>query len=165
MRQKKLVITLLVLLAFVVSGFTYAYWASGISITQAGNETANIGIGTGAAATTTVTVTPTVDDRILVPVGRATGLQVEELTYTFVVTWVASDDEAAGATGTLEVNASANHTLINVVPTYNTDITAGVGTVTVTVVVTLTEPANQAEYAQVAGNNFTLTVTFNVTED
>jgi len=165
MRQKKLVITLLVLLAFVVSGFTYAYWASGISINQAGNETANIEIGTGAAAVTTVTVVPTVDDGVLVPVGRATGGQVESLTYTFEVTWTATDSTASGATGTLTVGASANHGLLNVVPTYNSNITAGGSTVTVTIVVTLTEPANQAEYAEVAGNNFTLTVTFNVAQN
>lgn len=162
MKNKKLVISLLVLLSLVVTGFTFAYWASGVNVTQAPNATGDIEVGVGQDAETTVTITPTLDDGVLVPAGRATGSQVEELTFTFEVTWEAVDDTAIGTNGTLLVTASANHTLFVVTPTYNTTIVADGASVLVTVVVTLNEPANQTEYAEVAGNNFTLTVTFNV---
>lgn len=161
-KKRNLIVSLLLVLSLAFTAATYAYWSSTVNVTQAPDSAENIEVGVGESASTTVLVTPTEDNGVLVPSGKAQGTQVEELTYTFEVIWEATDVDASGALGTLSVVASANHALFNVSTVYDSNIVAGGSAVLVTVTVTLTEPANQIEYDEVAGNNFTLTVTFDV---
>ncbi|MCR3906319.1 MAG: hypothetical protein NUK62_04770 [Tenericutes bacterium] len=178
MRQKNLVIGLLVMLALVVSGFTYAYWANGIA---ADSETAigTISVGTGETVTSTVNVAAAVNSQgadDLVPSGFGGTGKIESLTLTFSVDWDSTGLDASNLQSTLTV---ALDSAVNPTPTdvsslfgvsYNgtgagnaeyTIVSDG-SAVSVVVTVTLNEPANQAEYDLVAGLNITLTFSFSV---
>jgi hypothetical protein len=187
-RSRKLVIGLLIMLSVMVSGFTYAYWASAVNQGQI-TATGTVTLGEGNAAATTVTVGNQTSGGPLVPVGRAAvsqGSAVEFVVLQFSVVW-SSDiaNTAIGAAGTLAAVESA--VLINGVDTHaglvNLTIRIGAGfdvngnpigtpnnaiivdgsAVIVYVKVTLTEPSTQAIYNAVAGKNITFTMTFTAT--
>ena len=44
-KQRKVVIALLLVLTLLVTGFTYAYWASGITVTQGDVRTQQLELG------------------------------------------------------------------------------------------------------------------------
>lgn len=104
MKKRGLVISLLVLLAVITSGFTYAFWAASV----AGDDTTatgSIAIGAGSAVTTTVAVDNEVSAGLLVPSGFENGTTTfDEIVLTFQVDWTADQDGAAGTTGTLTVD-------------------------------------------------------------
>jgi len=184
MKQRKLIIGLLVTLAVAVSGFTFAFWATGLDGDS--NEIAShtVEIGSAQQATSTVSVTPdSIGDVILVPAGRtgesieapAGFTLVETVSFTFDVSWnedVDAGDLAnfAGAIGDLTV--TVDNKLINSSGTYSalvvtTDdapatITEGAAAITITITLTLTEPADATAYAAIAGQNITFDVTFAV---
>ncbi len=170
MRQKKLVITLLVLLAFVVSGFTYAYWASSITVGAIDDQDAVITIGAGEAVSTTAAVgTIGVDNEDLVPTDYVVSVGDDTAVITIPVTWN-SEDGASGALGTLvasspvlsatglleaELNAMFNVTIT----TNNVSIANGATQSVVITVVFANEPATKALYdALQAAGEITLTV-------
>ena len=177
-KQRKLIIGFMMLLALVVSGFTYAYWAGSITVTQAANKTDTIKIGTGGTVSTTVAVTGGTSNELdLVPVGREVeNTSVSSITYEFDVEWNGASDlndgktDATDATALLTATATltgADQTELNLFTVTNshstaTSVTYG-STTTVTVTVTFTsEPADAAQYAKIAGKELMLTVSFNL---
>jgi len=91
---------------------------------------------------------------------------VEEVVLTFNVLWTDEDEASHGAVGKLTIapvfdNNPSN--LLDVVVNGNDDgaITAGTSK-TITLTITLTEPADLAEYVLVANQTFTLEITFSV---
>jgi hypothetical protein len=185
MKQRKLVIGLLVMLAVAVSGFTFAFWASSVT---GNNDTATgtVTIGEGNEVSTSVVVADEAGGAtaLLVPVGHAVDTnEVEYVILQFEVDWNSTGEDANGTVGTLSFVQS--NVLIDSLATYNslvnltyqvggtvtggtlngdgsTDIIADGSTVIVYVKVTLTEPDNQTEYDAVATKNITFTGTFTV---
>lgn len=185
MRQKKLVITLLVLLAFVVSGFTYAYWASSI-VGDSESDAVSINIGTGSTVNTTVSFgggTHTGADA-LVPAGYEGTNKVSYKLLTYTVTWD-EEDGAAGALSTLavaitslQVNSGAD-TYGKVAVSYQIGGSAPVdytvdlantvaqsiangASLTVYVLVRLEEPENVTQYNFYASQEITFSVDFTI---
>lgn len=188
MRQKSLVIGLLVVMAFLVSGFTYAYWASSVvgnNLTATGTVT----VGSGNAVETDVVVGNQTGAGPLVPVGFAQyspNGSVEFVILQFSVTWISDNDLADGYLGTLsfgysnllidgvntniglltvahQIGGSFNVTTGAFEGTPNTQIEADGGPVIVYVRITMTAPGSQAVYNQVATKDITFTGTFTVT--
>jgi len=111
--------------------------------------------------------------QVLVPTGQTansvdpeSGSLTEKVTVVYTVGWTG----VTGATGTLNVakgdvtiDSSATHAgLVNVTITdASTAITTGTN-VTVTVEVTLTEPADKTAYTEIAGKAIAIPLTFNV---
>jgi len=171
--------TLLLVLAIMVGGFTFAYWASGIE----GNDTSSSGevqIGSGKVATTVVEVDDYLaEDEYLVPVGRATASSestaVESVTLTFDVVWTSEiSNTATGVEGSLKVSVdtvlidgSATYaSLVNIAGVNNYQDTAIIvdgAAVTVTLTVTLTEPSDKAAYTAIATKSIVITFDFEVT--
>ena len=177
MKQRKLVIGLLVMLAVAVSGFTFAFWSSGIS-GEEGIASNNIQIGTGEEVTTTVVVVGEASsDLELVPVDREVDSEsVSSISFTFDVTWAGASnaDDAAGATGTLNVTPvltglqSDGTTavqqdeldLFTVTAASTQTVTYGSTTEVIITVTFTTEPINAAQYALIADALLNLEVTF-----
>ncbi len=186
MKKRGLVLGLLIMLAVVVSGFTYAFWASSVTGNNS-NATGTITIGEGNAVATTVVVGNQTGAGPLVPVGLVSVSPEGSVDYVilqFSVTWTSASALANGYQGTLGFNpsnvliddADTNAGLVTI--TYqiggtvtggtlngdgSTQILADGGAVTIFVKVTLGTPATQAVYNQVAGKNITFTGTFTVT--
>lgn len=186
MRRRGLVIGLLIMLALVTSGFTYAYWAS--SVTGNNNTaTGTITIGEGDVVSTAVVVGNELSAGELVPAGLSgisQGNPVEYVMLQFSVTWTSTGSKASGYQGTLgfaasniQIDGSAVHaglvgitfqiggtvTGANFDGNGNTQILADGAAVTVWVKVVLSEPATQAAYNAIAGKDITFTGTFTVT--
>ncbi|MEC9485832.1 MAG: hypothetical protein UMR38_08225 [Candidatus Izemoplasma sp.] len=175
MKSKKLGIALLVMLALVVTTGTFAYWASNVT----GNSTSATGtitVGDGDSVTTTVNVADVIDasGNKLVPVGyeNAGENEVSSLTLTFDVNWVSSGTAASGVVGdiTLGLTSATNASSADVTSLFSAALTGGPYTVTtdgsattVSVTITLTEPANATEYNSVAAQDIDLALTFTVT--
>lgn len=175
MKQRKLVIGLLVMLAVVVSGFTYAFWAGTIT-DGTGSAAGSVQIGEGEPVTIAVSVGAQDGSTLdLVPAGfiEDTEAQDDEIIVTFAVTWT-DDDALAGiadadllaSVTNIEVGGVANpYTLISVVPSGLNASTIGLGnTVVLSFVVTMGEPADQTEYTAVAGKEITFDLTFSVNQ-
>lgn len=163
MKKRKItaVITLLIMLTVSLSIGIYAYWAGGI--TGASKEvTPEITVGTGQTAETALEVVVAGNEGTLVPEGRAVAGQVESITFTLDFVWEETTaDFVNGATGDFVIVATPSNALLQVTLTdVPTEVVLGT-TYTITVVVTLDEPADQVEYDTVAGQ--TLTVLFNLT--
>lgn len=106
MKQRKLVIGLLVILAVAVSGFTFAFWAGSVTGIEDDIASATVTIGEGNTVTTTVTIDDETSVGALVPVGReevSAGSPVEYVVLTFQVDWNSTDTLASGVAGTLAV--------------------------------------------------------------
>lgn len=185
MKQRKLVIGLLVMLAVAVSGFTFAFWASSISVTDA-TESTTINIGEGEAVTTTVVANPDVTNgKELVPSGRVvdSNTQSDSIVITFEIDWTEAGTAVDLIAGTLTAtlgdiqvaddaqgtNAVVNpNSLVNVSVVLTDGATIQVNdasTYTVTVTITLDEPADQNEYNSVANKVILFDLTFDITVD
>ena len=170
-KQRKLVIGFLLVLAVLVSGITFAYWANGIDVTQAVDETDTIQIGSGDTVTTTVLVNGgTANTLPLVPVGREVEDEsVSSITYTFAVEWAGTEDASAtGATADLTVTPTLSGLGVTELGlfTVTAETTQNVvyGSITnITIIVEFTnEPLDVAQYNLVANQELTLTVAFNL---
>jgi predicted ribosomally synthesized peptide with SipW-like signal peptide len=185
LRKKNLVLVLLVLFALAVSGTTYAYWASSVT---GSNDTAvgTINIGSGNTVSTTVTVGDANGGTdLLVPEGHDVDTnEVDYVMLQFTVAWDSTGLDASGYASTLSFGSSniqiggtttGYEDLVNISyqiggtvtgSTLNGDgstaIIADGADVTVFVLVTLTEPADQTAYNAVAGQVITFTGTFTV---
>ncbi len=173
MRQKKLVIGLLVMLALVVSGFTYAYWYS-VAGSNA-DVTGQVSVGTGKSFTTSVTVSSQVSGSILVPAGMAAYSNevgaVESVDLTFPVSWVEGSSTLTTETGTITVtvtnvainsNTTLGATYVTVTVGALSPVTVNGSAVNVVLTVTLGEPADSTDYALIAGQDITFDVNFAV---
>lgn len=169
MRQRKLIIGLLVMLALVVSSFTYAYWAS--TINQSADVPGTVTIGEGG--TTTVTAS----------FGGASASDLVPSAYdgddtavlTFPVSWAEDVLDTAGGSGTLTVAIESyslgSLTEAQIDAMFSITITQGQGSVitidgaAVNVQVTVvfhTEPATKALYDIVANGTLSVTLSFTV---
>ena len=171
MKKRGLVIGLLVMLAVITSGFTYAFWAS--SIAGADQDVpGTVTIGEGGATTVAVSFEGA-SQSDLVPTAYA---GEDTAVLTFDVEWTEDLAETAGGAGTLAVSIESytlgtlDETQIDAmfsitVTTGNGDaisVEGGVVEVTITIVFH-TEPANQTIYTQVANNTLSILVNFVVT--
>jgi hypothetical protein len=163
MKQRKLVIGLLVMLAVAVSGFTFAYWAGSVSITD---EVESTTVTIGEARSASVTAVLVSGSGTLVPIGELANSaigSVESITYTFTVDW--DDNLYVGGTADLDLvfdnfsNATAEG-LLNFAVT-GSSITEG-SQLDVTIVVTLTAPADVTEYNAIITADVTFDITFNL---
>jgi len=172
MRQKKLVIGLLVMLAVLVSGFTYAYWAAGIAAdSDQGIE--HITVGTGETVTSTVSLgSASISAGTLVPTGFAVGADVTSVTLTWTVSWASTGLDASGLSSTMTVALVSvlNPSTADVSALFNVSLNnAGSYTiisdganVTVIATITMNEPSSQAAYNTVAGLAIDFTFSFDV---
>jgi hypothetical protein len=171
MNKRGLVIGLLVMLAVITSGFTYAFWASSVAdADQSVPGTVTIGEG---GATTVVVAFGSVDAVDLVP---ATVGANNTAVLTFNVNWNEDLPDTASASGTLAVSIES-FTLGTLSETdietmFSIEVSTGNGAAISVeggqVVVTITvifenEPATQLMYAQVANGELEITVNFVVT--
>lgn len=170
-KSKALIILNIILLLALFTIPAYAYWASQINVTQAGNETDTIQVGKGKPVETTVSVNGgTANTLPLVPVGRdVEDESVSSITYAFAVEWAGAED--AGATGaTAELTVTPTLSGLDATElglfTVTAETTQNVvyGSITnITIIVEFTnEPLNAAQYNLVADRELTLTVVFNV---
>lgn len=171
-KTKLLLFANLFLLFMLLAIPTYAYWAG---LVKGNNATKPEDVIIGEAGEIETTVGVTVGSKTtgaLVPAGRATTGQVEEVTLEYNVTWVATNTGANYDVGSLEVkvenikidNNDANKDLVIITPvTTTTDITLNGEAVSITFKVTLTEPATKEIYEAVAGKTITFDLTFTVT--
>src|SRR5690606_22663176 len=88
MKKRGLIISVLVMLAVITSGFTYAFWAASVA---GGTDTAlgTINIGAGQEAETTVDIEDVLVGKKLVPEGFVVDLENEtdEVNLQFSVLW------------------------------------------------------------------------------
>lgn len=170
MKKRGLVISLLVLLAVITSGFTYAFWARSI----AGNEQQVAGtvvIGEGGKTTLDVQL-PVVTGSGLVPQAY-TG--THSATMTFNVEWTEDVANTAGGSGTLDVGVvsytlgaldeDAIDLMFTIVVTSGDGDAISVDGDAVEVLVTVTfvtEPATQEIYEEVAQGSLVITLSFSV---
>jgi len=171
MKNRKLVVGLLVMLAVVMSTLTFAYWATGVTGSDQ-TATGTIVIGEGDAVTTSVTVANQSSTGNLVPVGYdQDAADVNNVDLTFSVLWDGTGAE--GAAGTLAVTMDSieiDGETIDVSGLFTVTVTSGTGGITagtaqpVVVNVEFTnEPANAADYALIANGNLIVTLSFDVT--
>lgn len=170
MRQRNLVIGLLILLAFVFSSFTYAYWSTvELSETVASN-TVNIGEGKQQIVTASLNAAGT---GTLVPSGEVgnsiSTAPTASIVFTFDVDWN-DNTVTSGATGSLAIvvgnisNATAaTYLVFTITGGTPQNITEGAAAMTITITVTLTAPANETDYLAIINAAVTFDVTFTVT--
>ncbi len=165
MKQRKLVIGLLIILAVAVSGFTFAFW-SNISLTDTvATNTVTIGEGRQASVTALLGSAGT---GTLVPSGEVSNSisagATETVTFTFNVEW----DDNAFVLGSSTLDIVVNNVSNATVEAYlNFDITAP-GTLTegsaaalVTIVITM-DPPTETDYPNVINVPVTFDVVFTV---
>ena len=171
--KTKLVVALMFILTLGLALGVGAYWAGVVNAPADVEDTVEVTIGEAQEVVTTLVVGDTHDgeNKVLVPSGRASvstvpaGKTVTEIiTYTFSVTWEETNAQATGTLGDLSVAVSnISNSLLNVVVTPDSaEITLGGPAVVVTVELTLTEPATQAEYNAVINQVLTFDITFTV---
>jgi hypothetical protein len=151
----------------------YAYWAGTVNAPAQKDDTIAINIGEGGTVTTVLTVNGDggAAGQVLVPTGQTdNSVDPESVTEKVTVVYTVGWTGVTGATGTLnvatgDVTIDSSETyagLVNVTITNaSTAITTGTD-VTVTVEVTLTEPADQDAYTAIAGKAIAISLTFNV---
>lgn len=154
-------------------GGAYAYWAGTVNAPAQKDDTIAINIGEGGTVTTVLTVNGDggAAGQVLVPTGQTdNSVDPESVTEKVTVVYTVGWTGVTGATGTLnvatgDVTIDSSETyagLVNVTITNaSTAITTGTD-VTVTVEVTLTEPADQDAYTAIAGKAIAISLTFNV---
>lgn len=169
MKQRKLVIGLLVMLAVAVSGFTFAFWGS---IQEDTTASGNITIGTGRTVTTTAVYSEQTAG-VLVPSGlenqSAQNNAVSSITFTFNVDWDDNADYTAASDLTITTVSIQNSNLDDVSSLFNVafpnpviSLTPNAAAQAVTITITMNEPADQAAYDLVAGLAITFTFEFSV---
>lgn len=186
MKKRGLVISLLVMLAVITSGFTYAFWSS--TVREGAVASNNVTIGEAKTATFEVTLSSETSGS-LVPVGQvANSLSgaVEYVLFSFNVIWqdnfYASGDLSVltNPTSVLIGGVGTNSGLVNfeyqVGGTVNAasataaGVLGGDGSVALTpgtavpvyVLVTLSEPGSQAVYEAIFGDEIVFDVDFSV---
>lgn len=190
--NKKLTIALLALLGVVSTAGTYAYWQGTVKAPTDLVDSNQITIGSGADVATVITlIDPAAPGKALVPTGFVvnpdTDTETDTVVYDYVVTWLPTDEELLGKTGTVAdasatLNVSAVVSLVGVETpdtdqqaaialvsvvfdkaSYEVSFTDGVATTAaVKVTVTLGEPGNKAVYDAIATKAINIALTFTV---
>lgn len=168
MKQRKIVIGLLVMLALAVSGFTFAFWSSGLT----GNfdvASGTIAIGEGDSVTTTVVVENESNSVPMVPTAYAIGSE-DTVVLTFDIDWTGTG--ATGALGNLVISVNSYtlgtlseaeiDAMFTITPETGVVVTNGTTQQATVTVVFTTEPASQAIYNQVANGTLEINLTFTV---
>ena len=183
MKSRKLGIGLLLMLAFVVTTGTFAYWASGVSAPADEVVTENISIGEGNAVSTTIDLTNNSTLGTLVPADQSAnsvGTTVESISLSYSILWEEDNTESQldGTTTTATItatpvvtvldengDASSASGLVNVTAGASnpSTVTLDGSAVVFTYTVTLTEPANQVEYDAIANGDITIVITWELT--
>lgn len=169
-RKKSFLIILLILSSVLLSGVTYAYWASSITASQASDEEVNVIISEGEIVTTKVNVSRNPDNNLkLVPVGREQeNLSVSKVEFTYSVKWNESSDEKStnSAKGVLSVDSTLSGLEESELSLFTVskfdDITIEYGSETI-VKITIeftTEPSDYEQYLKVINKELTLTVKY-----
>lgn len=187
MKKRGLVIGLLIMLAVITSGFTYAFWAASV----AGDDDTALGtinIGKGQQAVTTVNIEDVLEGKKLVPAGFVvdSGTQTASVNLHFSVAWTTLSTALTGSqsVGDLTItpvvkfslwNGTAFVEVTNVHPLYDQivdhilvdanvanadEITLGASATTISYAVTLVEPSNVDEYNFFANGKIEITFTF-----
>jgi len=172
MKQRKLVIGLLIMVALVVSTFTFAFWNGTIDWND---EVAANTIEIGSGRTVTVDAALTLDPTdVLVPVGKVNQSNeanaVTQVNMEFEVDWADTGDNVTSSTITVTPSAYTLGTLtpaeilsmFTFTVTSDNLITNGATKTIVLNIEFTNEPLDQAMYDQVANGTLTFTVTFAV---
>lgn len=182
MKKRGLVIGLLIMLAVITSGFTYAFWAAGVNGPDAKVADGTINVGTGETVDTSITLTgDALTGGNLVPENFAGDGDVESVSIPLTVVWAADDAldalDGSTTTGTLSITITVAATknsvavdqnivndLVNVVAagTNASSITLGATAISLGYTVTLDEPADLATYNAIAGAVITITFSIDV---
>lgn len=186
MKQRKLVIGLLITLVVLVSGFTYAFWAGTVGVPVEGTDsvTVNIGEGNNVSTIFNLGAAQVSAGTELVPAGMANDAgEVVEFTVSFLVAWnnqALSGSSLTGSTTTGDLDFDFDVTiydenddeivdagviaLVNVIanPLNATSITLNAAGITLSVTITLTEPASVAQYNAIKNGSIEIVFTFNV---
>ncbi|MBU1142692.1 MAG: hypothetical protein KKH92_03495 [Firmicutes bacterium] len=169
MKKRGLVIGLLVMLAVITSGFTYAFWAS-----LDNDEVAAGTISIGSGRVTTVTADLGTIDVSLVPVGQVNNSNQDnaassvELVYTLDYTDSAEFASTAAYSVVLSNYVLGTVSETRILELFTFDVTADLSITkdvpeTVSVLVTfLLEPADATEYGLIASGTLSFDVTFTV---
>ena len=167
MKQRKLVIGLLVMLAVAVSGFTFAFWAS---TDLEAVESTTITIGSGRTITTEASLATF--DVSLVPVGQVDNSNeanaASSVTLAYTLNYSDTAEYATTTTYTVEISnyALGNLTEARILELFTFDITAdlsvekGVAEAISILVTFANVPADATEYAEIANGLLTFDVTF-----
>lgn len=187
MKNKKIRYFILFLLCIVsiVTGSLYAYWAGTINNPSAVNkDSAVVTIGQGKDVTTTLVVSePGVETKKLVPAGKTnfsaggSAQNVESVEKTITVKWVDSENVVTSAdnvvgnlsvVATTEIQGASNSNwgLAKVVvnPSFTSIKLNDSGAVTVTIKVTLDEPASKAVYDDIINKPILVHLKFSVSQ-
>jgi predicted ribosomally synthesized peptide with SipW-like signal peptide len=186
MRTKKFGIALLVMLAFVVTTGTFAYWASSVNGPANDTTVGTVTVGSGEAVVTSFTLGSTnATGGDLVPANQlansAAGA-VDNVVVTYTVEW--NEDTAVsqldGTTSTAPltvtpvvtlVDENSNNVtdasvlaLISVTPSGSnaSSLTLDGGAESLSWTITMSEPADQAEYDLIANGTITITFTYSL---
>ena len=186
LKRKNLVLALLVVLALAVAGTTYAYWASSINVPENTTSTGTVTVGTGNAVETSYVLTPgTTTGGALVPASQLSNSpsgSVSEVVVDYDVQWVedGTTSQLTGTTSTapitvtylvtvLDSDGTTDQTalvsdLVVVTPALGnaTGLTLDAATQNFVFTITMTEPANQAEYDAISGATITITFTYSL---
>lgn len=164
-KNVKLLTAILLMFCLMLSGSMFAYWANSVSGDE-DSTTTSITIGAGEEKTTTISLSEVQKtEGKLVPVGYEQEGSVSQIVVTYNVTLQADELGSNGAEAVLSITHSTlpSSLIVVVIEQSSSSITAGGSPVTVTVKISLTEPANEEEYLQVANLVFDLGLTFTAT--
>jgi hypothetical protein len=173
MKKTKYLLLLLVLVGMI--GTIYAFWFSGINAPANNDADGDINVGSGRNVNTVLTIGDATSTQTLVPIGtldvsQGTNL-TEEIVLIFNVLWHEENNTtlATGHQGylvvtldrsTITLDPLVRH-LVNISFTSVSAISLNVSTM-LQVRVTLTMPANQAEYNLLANQSFSFTLNSSV---
>jgi hypothetical protein len=182
MKSKKLTLSILLLFALVVSTATYAYWASNINGPANETTTGTVNIGEGKTVTTSFVLTGESNTGgKLVPANQLANSEtgsVDQVVISYDIRWTEDGENTQldGTTSTANITATPVVTVVNA---SGTDVTSTVGDLiqitneanptnltldaaaeTFSYVITMTEPANQAEYNAIVNGTVTITITY-----
>jgi predicted ribosomally synthesized peptide with SipW-like signal peptide len=185
MNSRKVGIALLVMLAFVVTTGTFAYWASSVSGPANDTTVGTVTVGEGNAVTTSFTLTNTnATGGDLVPAAQLANSAVgavDSVTLVYDVQWV--EDVAGQLTGTTSTAPLTVTTVVTLEDSLGNPVvdanvlalivvtpdagnaatlTLGAAASSLSFVVTMTEPANSAEYDLIANGTITITFTYSL---
>ncbi len=174
--SKYLSVFVLMLIALLLTGFTFAYWAGDIKAATLSHKFVGdtVEIGKGHEVVTSLEVNQMEGlNKQLVPKGRVKNDEVDEISRNFKVSWIDASTAGNGAVGTVKasdikvlVNGKTynNNDLFKVVINDETINLNGKATMTATIEFAR-EPHNKAEYDLVAGKDLTLELTLTISEN
>lgn len=188
MKKRNKALTLILLLVVMIGvtvGGIYSYWAGTIANPSHAVQAQEVTIGQGKDVNTELDVSQALasSGKKLVPAGKAAlsaggeSANVESFDATYTVYWkeaagddvISADDNIEGnlaVTATPKINgAETYNNLVNVsISPENTQITADGAAVTITVKVTLSEPADKAAYDAIINQGISVSLNFAVTQ-